>query len=156
MKSISLTGILTACVAVVLSMSATASADPLACSLAAYKASPGMTATVDGTALTLTWDGEANGEVRMRLAINNGTPTIQDVSVRKKGGAWATVAGGQFGWTLPLAWFAVSPLAPHDGSTVSRVTAWLLQPPETAPATWTAVVLAVLGVVSYTGWGGRR
>ena len=69
MKSISLTGILTACVAVVLSMSATASADPLACSLAAYKASPGMTATVDGTALTLTWDGEANGEVRMRLAI---------------------------------------------------------------------------------------
>src|SRR5437588_87426 len=92
MKSISLTGILTACVAVVLSMSATASADPLACSLAAYKASPGMTATVDGTALTLTWDGEANGERSMRLAITNGTPTIQDVSVRKRGGAWATVA----------------------------------------------------------------
>ena len=57
MKSISLTGILTACVAVLLSMSATASADPLACNLAAYKASPGMTATVDGTALTLTRDG---------------------------------------------------------------------------------------------------
>jgi hypothetical protein len=72
------------------------------------------------------------------------------------GGLAAAIAGGQFGWTLPLAWFTVSPLVPRDGSTVSRVTAWLLQPPETAPATWTAVVLAVLGVVSYTGWGGRR
>ncbi|RSM42011.1 hypothetical protein DMA12_22435 [Amycolatopsis balhimycina DSM 5908] len=71
-------------------------------------------------------------------------------------GLAATFAGGQFGWTLPLAWYAVSPFVPHDGSTVSRVTAWLLQSPETAPATWTAVVLAVLGVVSYTGWGGRR
>ncbi|MEU5263113.1 hypothetical protein [Amycolatopsis sp. NPDC021455] len=71
-------------------------------------------------------------------------------------GLAATVAGGQFGWTLPLAWYAVSPLVPQSGTTVSRVTAWLLQPPETAPATWTAVVLAVLGVVSYTGWGGRR
>jgi hypothetical protein len=72
------------------------------------------------------------------------------------GGLAATVAGGQVGWTLPLAWFAVSPFVPQDGSTVSRVTAWLLQPPETAAATWTAVVLAALGVVSYTGWGGRR
>jgi hypothetical protein len=72
------------------------------------------------------------------------------------GGLAATVAGGQFGWTLPLAWFAVTPFVPQDGSTVSRVTTWLLQPPETAAATWTAVVLAVLGMVSYTGWGGRR
>jgi hypothetical protein len=71
-------------------------------------------------------------------------------------GLAATVGGGQFGWTLPLAWYAVSPLAPKSDSTVSRVTAWLLEPPETAAATWTAVVLAVLGVVSYTGWGGRR
>lgn len=71
-------------------------------------------------------------------------------------GLAATVAGGQFGWTLPLAWYAVSPFVQMDDSTVSRVTAWLLQPPETAPATWTAVVLTVLGVVSYTGWGGRR
>ena len=71
-------------------------------------------------------------------------------------GLAATVAGGQFGWTLPLAWYAVSPLVPKSDSTVSRVTAWLLEPPETVAATWTAVVLAVLGVVAYTGWGGRR
>jgi hypothetical protein len=71
-------------------------------------------------------------------------------------GLAATVAGGQFGWTLPLTWCAVALFVPRDGSTVSHVTAWLLQPPGTAAATWTAVVLAVLGVVSYTGWGGRR
>src|SRR5882672_5437438 len=71
---------------------ATADAGSLSCNLSAYKAAPGLTATVEDTALTLTWDGEGNGEVRVRLTINNGTPTIQDVSVRKKGGAWATVA----------------------------------------------------------------
>ena len=64
----------------------------LQCSLGGYKAAPGMTATVDGNALVLDWDGDKNDELRMRLAINKGTPTIQDISVRHKGGSWATVA----------------------------------------------------------------
>ena len=67
-------------------------ADPLACSLSAYTATAGLAAAVDGGALTLTWDGDKNGEVRLRLSINSGTPTIQDVAVRSKGGSWATVA----------------------------------------------------------------
>ncbi len=71
-------------------------------------------------------------------------------------GLAATIAGGQFGWTLPLAWSAVSPFVPSDASTTSRIAAWLLQPPETPAATWTAVVLAVAGGVTYTAWGGRR
>ncbi|WP_439383686.1 hypothetical protein [Amycolatopsis lexingtonensis] len=71
-------------------------------------------------------------------------------------GLAATVAGGQFGWTLPLAWCAISPFVPRDDTTATRVTAWLLQPPGTPAATWTAVVLAAGGAVAYTGWGGRR
>ncbi|WP_410669488.1 hypothetical protein [Amycolatopsis sp. cmx-4-68] len=71
-------------------------------------------------------------------------------------GLAATIAGGQFGWTLPLTWCAISPFVPEDGSTPTRITAWLLQPPATTAATWTAVLLAVTGGVTYTAWGGRR
>jgi hypothetical protein len=87
----SLAAVSSACVAAVICV-ASVQADPLSCNLSAYKAAPGLTAAVEGSTLALTWDGDASGEVRMRLAINNGTPTIQDVSVRKKGGAWGTIA----------------------------------------------------------------
>lgn len=62
------------------------------CSLAEYKASPGLTAAADRNALAVTWDGERNEEIRMRLAINGGTPAIQGLAVRRKGGSWATLA----------------------------------------------------------------
>jgi hypothetical protein len=70
-------------------------------------------------------------------------------------GLAATVGGGQYGWTLPLLWCAIGPLVPGD-STVNHVVGWMLQPPDTTAATWTAVVLAVSGAVTYTFWGGRR
>ncbi len=63
-----------------------------ACSLTGYKAAPGLSAAVAGDALSLTWDGDANQEVRMQLTVNSGTPTIKDLSVRRKGGTWASVA----------------------------------------------------------------
>ena len=62
------------------------------CSLTGYKAAPGLTAAVAGDALTLTWDGDANQEVRMQLTVDSGTPTIKDLAVRRKGGTWASVA----------------------------------------------------------------
>jgi hypothetical protein len=68
-----------------------ASADPLTCNLTGYKALPGLTAAVAGDALTVTWDGDANQEVRLQLTINSGTPTIKDLAVRRKGGAWVTL-----------------------------------------------------------------
>src|ERR1700687_998848 len=90
-KLTSLAAVSSAFVAAVMCV-ASVHADPLSCNLSAYKSAPGLTAAVEASALALTWDGEASGEVRMRLAINNGTPTIQDVSVRKKGGSWGTIA----------------------------------------------------------------
>lgn len=71
-------------------------------------------------------------------------------------GLAATVAGGQFGWTLPLLWAAVTPFVPHDGSTTSRIAAWMLQPAGTPAATWTALVLTAAGTAAYTLRGGRR
>src|SRR5262245_30789305 len=67
-------------------------ADPLQCTMTGYKALPGLTAAVSDNTLALTWDGERNQEVRLRLTLNNGTPTIRDLSVRAKGGQWATIA----------------------------------------------------------------
>jgi len=68
------------------------SADPLTCNLTAYKALPGMAAAVSDNTLAVTWDGEKNQEIRLRFAIENGTPTIRDIAVRAKGGQWATLA----------------------------------------------------------------
>ena len=67
-------------------------ADPLTCNLAGYKEAAGLTAAADGRTLTLTWAGPQNDELRMRLAVNAGTPTIAEVALRKGGGAWTTVA----------------------------------------------------------------
>jgi hypothetical protein len=57
------------------------------CSLEHYKASPGLVATSDAKSLLVTWNGEGDDEVRLRFSIVNGIPTIQDLSVRRKGGA---------------------------------------------------------------------
>ena len=64
----------------------------ISCSLAGYKAAPGMTASVAGEALTVTWDGDKNQDLRLRFTINSGTPTISELAVRRKGSAWAALA----------------------------------------------------------------
>jgi hypothetical protein len=67
-------------------------ADPLNCSLSQYKAVAGLTAVADAAALTVTWDADRSQELRLRLGINEGTPTIQELAVRRRGGAWASLA----------------------------------------------------------------
>ena len=39
------------------------------------------------------WDGENGQELLAKLAIVNGTPTVRELAVRKKGGEWATLGG---------------------------------------------------------------
>jgi hypothetical protein len=80
-------------VAALMCLASAASADPLTCNLSAYKAAPGLMATVADNTLTLTWDGEGSQELQLRLSINGGTPTIRELSVRTKGTqTWATLA----------------------------------------------------------------
>ena len=47
-------------------------ADPLNCSLSQYKATSGLTAVADAATLTLTWDGDRNQELRLRLGDHRG------------------------------------------------------------------------------------
>ena len=67
-------------------------ADPLTCNLTDYKAAPGLVASVASNALVVTWDGDNGAELRMRLGIDRGTPTIRELAIRKKGGQWNTLA----------------------------------------------------------------
>ena len=67
-------------------------ADPLNCSLTQYKAAPGLAAAVADNTLAITWDGDNGAELRLRFAIDGGTPTIRELAIRRKGGAWSTVA----------------------------------------------------------------
>jgi len=66
-------------------------ADPLTCSVTKYKASPGLTAAVADNIATITWDGDNHQELRLRLTIQGGTPTIQELAVKRQGGAWTTL-----------------------------------------------------------------
>src|SRR5579862_5710061 len=68
-----------------------AHADPLHCSLAAYKALPGLNAAVAGDVLTLTWEGDHDETVRLRLALESAAPVIRELAIKQKSGPWATV-----------------------------------------------------------------
>jgi len=69
-----------------------AMADPLACSLTAYKSVPGLSATSANNTLTVTWDGDRGQSVRLLFALVNSTPTIKELAVRKGTGAWSVLA----------------------------------------------------------------
>ncbi len=74
-------------------LSSAVSAAPF-CDMSAYKASPGLTASAGAEDVTVTWEGAKAEELRMRLALGAGVPTIQEISTRHDGGDWVTVAGG--------------------------------------------------------------
>ena len=41
--------------------------------------------------LTVSWNGQGTSQLRARFAIDGGTPTIRDLSVRRGSGEWATL-----------------------------------------------------------------
>ena len=71
-----------------LALAAPASGQALQCNLSDFRPSPGIAASVTTDTLTVTWDGDQGQEARLRFSIVNGTPTIRDLAVRAKGGAW--------------------------------------------------------------------
>jgi len=73
-------------------IAASAWADSLTCDLSGYKAVPDLTATVAANALTVAWSGDRNQELRMRFGVAAGTPTIEELAVRRRGGAWNVLA----------------------------------------------------------------
>jgi len=79
-------------VALALLTASMASANPLTCAMGDYRAAAGLTAAVSDDALVVTWDGDRDQELRLRFVLDRGTPTIRDLSVRKKSGAWSILA----------------------------------------------------------------
>ncbi len=65
-----------------------ASAQALSCNMSGFTPSAGLAASMTTDTLTVTWDGDQGQEARLRFTLVNGTPTIRDVAVRVKGGAW--------------------------------------------------------------------
>ncbi|WP_413756920.1 hypothetical protein [Streptomyces sp. MMBL 11-3] len=68
----------------------------------------------------------------------------------------AVFGGGQYAWTLPFAWLTFAFFAPSAEGVPMRVATWMLLPPGTGAATWTAAVLAAAGTGAYAWAGPRR
>jgi hypothetical protein len=68
----------------------------------------------------------------------------------------AALSGGRYAWMLPFAWLSVSFFAPPPTSVPTQVATWMLLPPGTAAATWTALALTVAGTAAYAVAGPRR
>ena len=66
-------------------------APPPTCDMTGYRPQPGLEAFSQDGSLNVRWDGEKGQELLAKLAIVNGTPTVRELAVRKKGGEWATV-----------------------------------------------------------------
>src|SRR5574340_1094020 len=62
-----------------------------ACDLGGYKAQPGLKAESSGGALRVTWQGERGQENRAAFLARGGQPMVQELAVRKAGGAWAVL-----------------------------------------------------------------
>jgi hypothetical protein len=71
-------------------------------------------------------------------------------------GLAAMLFGGQFGWTLPLAWTMVAVGTPEDVDVLNRVLGWPMLPPADMLAWWLAGALFVLGAGGYAVAGARR
>ena len=65
-----------------------------ACDMSDYHALPGLSASHGADGLTVTWDGERDRDVRLRLGIDAGTPTIRELAIRRTGSTWTTLARG--------------------------------------------------------------
>jgi hypothetical protein len=79
---------ITSTAAVTGAASASPLADAVACNMSQYKASTGLTATMDQNVLTVAWNGQNGSEMRTRYAIDGGQPIVRELAVRKSGGQW--------------------------------------------------------------------
>jgi hypothetical protein len=82
------------CLAAILStgLLATTSARAQTWDLSAYRAQPGLEATIEAGSLEVRWAGERDEWLRARFAIDAGTPTVRELAARKPGKDW-TILG---------------------------------------------------------------
>jgi hypothetical protein len=66
-------------------------ASGLSCNMQAYKAAPGLAASVEGDVLTVQWIGADGAELRTRYGIVDSVPVVRELAVRRTGAAWAAL-----------------------------------------------------------------
>src|SRR5687767_2697004 len=64
-------------------------AQSINCDLSQYKPLSGLTAAMQSGALSVTWNGSNDSEIRASYAVQNGQPVIRELAVRKAGEQWA-------------------------------------------------------------------
>ncbi|MFG2988186.1 hypothetical protein ACGFZK_02550 [Streptomyces sp. NPDC048257] len=102
------------------------------------------------------------GAVLLAAQTMSGQPATPAFVVRNSAGLMGLVAlgaawgGGQLAWLLPFAWLSFSFVVPPATDAPTQVLTWMLLPPGTAAAAWTALVLAVAGTTLYAVGGPRR
>lgn len=74
-----------------LSMTPRLFAEPLACDLTKYKATPGLEAQVRENLLIILWMGREGTSLRARFGLQNGQPIIRDIAVKRRSGRWSIV-----------------------------------------------------------------
>ncbi|MES2292756.1 MAG: hypothetical protein V4527_05615 [Pseudomonadota bacterium] len=67
-------------------------AQALTCDMSAYKPQAGLAAAVDGDGLAVTWTGDSGQEARLNFTVQDGTPVIREIALRRTGGEWVTLA----------------------------------------------------------------
>jgi hypothetical protein len=67
-------------------------ADTLTCDTAAYKAQPGLAATVADNHLAVVWAGDKGEELRLIFVVQNRAPVIQELAIRRGTGPWQSLA----------------------------------------------------------------
>lgn len=70
---------------------AVGSLQALTCESSEYKPLPGLAATQDALGVRLEWTGAQRAELRASFAIENSVPTVRELAVRARGGAWRTL-----------------------------------------------------------------
>jgi hypothetical protein len=69
-------------------LSVAAAGQGVNCNMQGYKAVDGLTAVAARGGVTVTWQGEAQQELRAEFALRDGQPVVAELAARKTGGAW--------------------------------------------------------------------
>src|SRR5260370_10467391 len=58
------------------------------CDMSGYRPAEGLKAEVKGTAVVLTWQGEAGQQLQAQFSLRGGEPMVQQLAARSSSGPW--------------------------------------------------------------------
>ena len=65
--------------------------DALPCDLSEYTPASGPSVALEGNTLLVTWRGDADADLRLRLGLDDAQPVVRELAVRPHGGEWGTL-----------------------------------------------------------------